>query len=275
MPRPWLIQQPMPGIGTVAEPVCIARTAWKCSTMSVCKRTGSRTIRRPRRPGSGRVADHQARLSAWPESKRRAQQRPVVVSSDRRPKDGNRFAAVAVQPGLVVERVDMGKPAGQEDHDQLPRRGGMMGRPGCEKPAALLRRLNQPGVTTRNRRAGGRGSRPSGTRGGRFDFASDHGFPSARASISRCKGIRWRSEEPGPGWSRPRVLDVHWQSRWPARHRYRKPGSGRLARSPLPKADDPRRAPSRSEAAGNIGSLAKSLRARAADCSWMNGLFMR
>ncbi len=82
----------MLGIGTVAEPVCIASTAWKCSTMSVCIERitqsssaiapscgNSSLIIRPELPcGRNRNGDP-INGRSW-------------VSSGRRPNDGHRLA---------------------------------------------------------------------------------------------------------------------------------------------------------------------------------------
>ncbi len=183
------------------------------------------------------LADHQARLSAWLKLKRRAQERPVAGFVGPEPERGNRLAAVAVQPGLVVERVDMRETTGKKDHDQLPRRRGMMRRPGCEQaPASLLRRLDQPGVATRNRGGGDCGSRPQ--EAAAIESISPvitvfherllpvlrrRKKPAGASLVSRCTGIRWRSEEPGPDCSRPRSPAGRCRSRWPELQPYKMP----------------------------------------------------
>jgi hypothetical protein len=54
---------------------------------------------------------------------------------------------VPVEALLAVERVDMGKPAGQKDHDQVPGfRFVMSGLRGEQSSAQALRSLNKPCV---------------------------------------------------------------------------------------------------------------------------------
>ena len=142
VPSPKLSQAPSDGIGTVAEPVCIASTAWKCSTMSVCRlRITHRSSASVPRCGNSSLI-HQARLAALAEAKRRAQERAlgrfVAAQAERR----NRLAVMLVERRLVVERIDVRKAAGQEDHDQvagLSPHGGPAAEPAGPPPFSLGR----------------------------------------------------------------------------------------------------------------------------------------
>ncbi len=83
------------------------------------------------------VADHQARLSIRPKSKRRAQQRAIVRFIGTEAEGGNGFSMIGVQDWLVIERVDVRKPTRQEDYDQVLGLRLMVGWPGNQKAAAL------------------------------------------------------------------------------------------------------------------------------------------
>ena len=141
----------MLGSGTVAEPVCMARVAWKCSTMSVCnvRITQSSSASRPNCGNSSLIP--QAGLAALTEPEGRGQERFRACLTQCWA--GNRLAGIKFQPGLEVERVDVENAASEENENQLLRPGGSMPGPRRQR---MRRSADSPPAT-----AAGAASKPA------------------------------------------------------------------------------------------------------------------
>ena len=91
----------------MAEPVCMASTAWKCSTMSVCRlRITQRSSARTPRCGNSSLIQRPD-CAALAEPERRAQQRAlarfIAAQAERR----DRLAVTLVERRFIIKRVDV------------------------------------------------------------------------------------------------------------------------------------------------------------------------
>ena len=186
----------------------MARTAWKCSTMSVCRlRITQRSSASVPRCGK-QLADPEARFAALTEPERRAQQRAlarfIAAQAERR----DRLAVMPAEGGLVVERIDMRKPAGQEDHDQVLGLRRMVGRLRCEQACAvLLGRSQQRRVQAGARRSPRPRPPTSRSRAGRSRFDStESGFMNALVDVKEFVGRQHHLGQARPRFALDRGL---------------------------------------------------------------------
>ena len=167
--------------------------------MSVCSDADHAEVVGHRPQVREQLADHQARLAARAEPERRAHQRAVVRLIRPQPERRDRLAVISGQHRLVVERVHVREPAGQEDDQQVlglrlvvgPRRREQAG-------AVLLGRPRPARVRARTRPTSPRRPMTSGTPAARSVIPSIMVVHPGMAT-SRCRGTRWRSAGPWPG----------------------------------------------------------------------------